>query len=206
MPRLVAGGLIFAGLLAGAAPAPAAESLDGWGGLKFGMSPDQARSVPGLSFGRFGAKNLMNQNAGAMGANKGTLINGITYTMDLFFNAYEALNEISMQNQKTISMADCQDRFLILLGQQEKSYGAFLPVYPEQKKNDQAELPISIEWKTSPGASRYQLATVFMPEETAYVWDARKVFGNRFVDAAAVWSAPHDDAQAVCLTELDYKG
>jgi hypothetical protein len=204
--RLRAGFLIAAAFLAGAGPAMSEPSLDGWGGLKFGMSPAQARAVPGLSFGRFGAKNLMNQNAGAMGANKGTLINGITYTMDLFFNAYEALNEISMQNQKTISMADCRDRFLILLGQQEKSYGAFLPVYPEQKKNDQAELPISIEWKTSQGMSRYQLATVFMPEETAYVWDARKVFGNRFVDAAAVWSAPHDDAQAVCLTELDYKG
>jgi hypothetical protein len=207
--RVFAGFLIFAGLLAAAAPARSAPnlavSLDGWGAFKFGMSPTQARAVPGQRFGRYGAKNLLDQMAGAMASKTGAVINGISYTLDLYFNSFQALNEISLQNEKTLSQSDCQDRFLLLLGQLEKTYGPFLPVYPEQKKNDQALLPISVEWKNSPGASRYQLATVYLNEETAYAWDARKVFGRRFVDAAAVWSAAHDDDQAVCLTALDYK-
>ena len=204
--RPVAGFLIFAALLAGAAPARGAPGLEGWGAFKFGMSPDQARAVPGQSFGRYGAKNLLDQMAGAMASKKPEVIFGVSYTLDLYFNSFQALNEISLQNEKTLSQSDCQDRFLLLLGQLEKTYGPFLPVYPEQKKNDQALLPISVEWKNSPGASRYQLATVYLNEETAYVWNARKVFGGRFMDAAVVWSAAHDDDQAVCLTALDYKG
>ena len=35
---------------------------------------------------------------------------------------------------------------------------------------------------------------------------ARKLFDTRYVDVSAVWSAPHDDDQAVCLTQLDFTG
>ena len=195
---------LAAGFLILAAPAWA-QSLDGWGALKFGMSPEQARAQKGFTFGVFGAKNIMNENHGAMASKKPVLVNGIPYSMDIYFNAFEAMNEISMWNEKTVSQADCQDRFIILLGQIEKTYGKLAPVFPEKKKIDQDTLPMSVEWKNAPGASRYQLATVFMPSETAYVWDARRLFGGRYVDAAAVWSAPHDDDQAVCLTELDFK-
>ena len=34
---------------------------------------------------------------------------------------------------------------------------------------------------------------------------SRKEIGGRYVDAAAVWSAPKDDSQAACLTELTFK-
>ena len=64
---------------------------------------------------------------------------------------------------------------------------------------------MSIEWKNSRGASRYQLTTVFLSDETARVWSARKPLGDRYLDAAAAWSAGQGDSKAVCLTELGYK-
>ena len=76
-----------------------------------------------------------------------------------------------------------------MLAQTEKTYGTLSPVYPQQKKNDADPLPMSIEWKNGPGASRYQLTTVFLSDETAHVWNARKPVGARYLDAAAVWSA-----------------
>jgi len=205
MPRAFPGACLGVCLLAGAAPAWGADTLDGWSAFKFGMSPGQARAVPGQVFGRFSGKNILNQNSGAMASKKPAIVYGVPYTFDLLFNAFETLNRISMWNETTTTRADCETRFLTLMPQLEKTYGAFLPVYPQQKKNDQDQLPIAVEWKSTMGASRYQLATVYMGEETASVWNARRVFGGRFVDAVAIWSAAKDDAQAVCLTELDFK-
>ncbi|HWY63114.1 MAG TPA: hypothetical protein VNW15_14525 [Rhizomicrobium sp.] len=205
MPRSVSGFSLVIVLLASAAPARGADALNGWGDFRFGMSPEQARAVPGQAFGRFSAKNILNQNDGAMASKKPAMLYGIPYTFDLLFNAFQALNRISMWNENTISRAECETRFLTLVPQLEKSYGALLPVYPERKKNNQDQLPISLEWKNTAGASRYQLATVYMGGETAYVWNARKVFDRGYVDAAAVWSAPQEDSQAVCLMELDFK-
>jgi hypothetical protein len=203
MPRL--GSWIAALVLAGAAPATAAQSLDGFGLFKFGMSPDQARAVPGASFGRYSPKNILNMDVGAMASKIRANVYGVSYTYDVFFNSFQALNGISLTNEKTTSRSDCETGFLTLLSQLEKTYGKFLPVYPQQKKNDQDQLPISVAWKGSRGASGYQLATVFLNEETAYVWNARLVMGSRYVDAATAWSAPQDGDQAVCLSEIDFK-
>ena len=205
MLRPIPGLLLLVGV-AGAAPALSAPALDGWGAFKFGFSPDQARAVPGLSFGRYSAKDLLERNVGAMASKKPVAVYGVSYSLDLFFNSFQALNQISLQNEKTTIRADCETTFLTLLSQLEKTYGKFSPVFPEEKKNDQAQLPISVEWKASAGASHYQLATAYLNQETAYVWNARLVQGGHFVDAATVWSAPQDDAQAVCLTEIDYQG
>ena len=186
-----------------AASAASAQTLEGWGALKFGMSPDQARAVPGLAFGRYTHKDLLERNLGAMASKKPALIGGVPYNFNLFFNAYSALYEIGMWSEKNSSHADCQAAFLALLGGLEKNYGAFAPVYPVRKKNDQDQLPMSIEWIGTP--PHYHLATVYMDQETAYVWNGRKSFGERYVDASTVWSAPDDDAQSVCLTEIDFK-
>jgi hypothetical protein len=195
--------LAAAMLLTGAA---GAQGLDGWQGFKFGMGPDQARKVPGFEFGRYSRKNLMDENQGAMASKKPALINGVPYKFDLWFNAFEHLYEINLQNQKTTSRAACEATFLAALATSEKTYGEFAPVYSERKKNDQDVMPLSIEWRAS-GKSRYQLATAYLGLETASVWDARKVYGpRRYLDIAAVWSAGRDDAQAVCLTQLDYRG
>jgi len=181
------------------------QSLDGWQGFKFGMGPDQVRKVPGFEFGRYSKKNLLDQNQGAMASKKPTAINGVPYKFDVWFNAFEALYEILFQNEQTTTRAECEAGFLKLLADNEKSYGEFKPVYDERKKNDQDTVPIAIEWRKSDGPSHYQLATAYLGLETASVWDARKNYGRRYLDLAAIWSAGRDDAKAVCLTQIDYR-
>jgi hypothetical protein len=205
MPHSLAGAFIFLAFLASAAPARSAQTLEGFGIFKFGLSPSQARALPGQSFGRYAAKNLLNQDSGAMASKISAKIYGVSYNFDLFFNSHQALNEISLANEITTSQGDCEIRFLTLLAQLEKSYGGLSPVYPQQKKNDQDLLPILVVWKSGAGASRYQLATVFLNDETAYVWNARKVLGARYLDAATFWSGGQDDDKAVCLTQIDFK-
>ena len=121
------------------------------------------------------------------------------------FGSVMATGDISVENEKTTSQADCESSFVNMLARLEKTYGTLSPVYPQQKKNDSDVLPMSIEWKNSRGASRYQLTTVFLSGETARVWDARKTLGGRYLDAVAAWSAGQGDQKAVCLTQLGYK-
>jgi hypothetical protein len=204
MPRPVCFFALCAVLVIGAAPAFSAPALDGFGAFKFGMSPGQARAVPGQIFGAFSAKNLLEENVGSMASKKPAMVYGASYSFDLFFNSFQALREVSLQNQKITARADCENTFLTLLSQLEKTYGKLSPVYPQRKKDDQAQVPISVAWTSRAGASRYQLATVYLAQETAYVWNARVLINGRYVDAATVWSAPQNDAQADCLTEIEF--
>lgn len=119
--------------------------------------------------------------------------------------AMAAIETIISQNEVTTSQAGCERSFVNMLADVEKTYGSLSPVYPQQKRNDSDPLPMSIEWKNSRGASRYQLTTVFLSDETAHVWNARKPLGALYLDAAAVWSAGGSDKKAVCLTQLDYR-
>ena len=202
----LAASLISSAVLAQTQSQSLPQNLDGWQGFKFGMGPDQARKVPGFEFGRYSRKNLLDQNQGAMAAKTPATINGVPYKFDLWFNAFESLYQILMQNEKTTSRAECEANFLKLLATSEKSYGEFKPVYDERKKNDQDTVPIAIEWKKSEGAnSQYQLATAYLGLETASVWDARRTYGRRYLDLAAMWSAGREDSQAVCLMQLDFR-
>ena len=176
MPRSVPGIVMVAGFLAMTVSATPAQTLEGWGGLRFGMTPDQARAVPGLVFGKFAAKDLLERNLGSMGSEKPALIGGVPFNFNLFFNAYSALYEIGLWNEKTSSHADCQTAFLALLGGFEKNYGAFAPVYPARPKKDQDQLPMSIEQIGTP--PHYHLATVYLNQETATVWNGRKNAGR----------------------------
>ncbi len=190
------------------AGAPAsAQTLDGWQGFKFGLSPDQARKVPGFQFGRYSRKNLMDQNQGAMASTKPVIINGMGFKFDLWFNAFERLYEIALQNQKITTRAECEIGFISLLATQEKAYGEFKPVYTARKAREGDQMPLAIEWRKAGGPSQYQLATAYMGFETASVWNARKVYDARhYLDIAAMWSAGSKTTQAVCLTQIDYRG
>jgi hypothetical protein len=203
MPRRA---FLFA-LFFAAAPAAAQniQSLDGWGAFRFGMSPDQARAVPGTEFGRYSRKDILQRDNGAMASKKPALMNGVAYNFNLYFNAFDRLYEVGLWHETTTSQADCESRFLALLDALERSYGKFAPLYPQKVRNDQDQLPMTITWKNGLGGSRYQQATVYMSAETAYVWEARKSFDSHYVDAAAVWSAESESANAVCLTEIDVR-
>jgi hypothetical protein len=150
---------IFAIALLGTAPVLAATPLDGWNGYKFGLSPDAARAVPGMVFGPYSAKNLMNEDKGAMAAKKDVSLYSFAWTLDLFFNAGQKLDAINLENERKFSRQDCEKNFLTVLTQLEKSYGALTAVNPERKRNDADTPPTSLEWRMW-GASRYQFATV----------------------------------------------
>ena len=208
MPRASLSAVILAGLAMMSLPVTpvlAAQALDGWNGYKFGLSPDAARAVPGMSFGPYSAKNLMNEDVGAMAAQKDALLNGRAYKLNLFFNAAQKLNEISLENQVAASRLDCEKLFLDLMTLLEKTYGGFLAVNPQRQRSDADTPPVSLVWKKQ-GASSYQLSTVFLDGETASAWKARHVQGGNYADIAATWSGKTDDTQAPCLTDIDFNG
>jgi hypothetical protein len=203
MPRLFLISAIVTALLA--TPALCAQALDGWGAYKFGMSPDAARAVPGMTFGPYSPKNIWNENKGAMGAKKQPTLYGQPYAFNLFFDANEKLNEITLENEKKSSQADCGKAFLTLLAQLEKPYGSFSAVNPQRKRNDSDTPPTSLEWRAQ-GASHYEFAAVSFVDEYAFVWKARKTMGANYVDLSAAWSAGATDPSAPCITAIDYSG
>jgi hypothetical protein len=194
--------LAFSVLIA-ATPVLAATTLDGWGAYKFGMTPDAARAVPGQSFGPYSAKNIWNENKGSMGAKTHPLINGVSYDLNLYFDDASRLNGITLESEKQSSLGECGLAFLTLLGQQEKTYGGFAAAEPERKRLDTDTPPTSVEWKTQ-GASKYELATVTLPDEYAYAWKARKIAGGAYLDVYATWSAKPGDKSAACVSGLEY--
>jgi hypothetical protein len=196
---------IFASLaLLLATPALAAQAIDGWNGYKFGMSPDAARAVPGISFGPYSSKNLMNEDVGAM-SSKMAMLNGRAYTLDLFFNAAQKLNRAYLENQITAARPECEKRFLDLVTLMEKSYGRFLAVNPQRRRSSADTPQVSLVWNKQ-GANSYELATIFLNGETASAWRARNGQGGKYVDIAATWSGKTDDARSACVTSLDFNG
>src|SRR5580693_311748 len=123
MPHSASGFLIFVGLLAGIGPATAAQSLDGCGVFKFGMSPAQVRAIAGQSFGRYAPNSQSGQDIGVMGSKNDAEVYGIPYSFTLFFNRLshtgvkgvhgelilpQTLSEISLENEKVTSKPDCE--------------------------------------------------------------------------------------------------
>ena len=194
---------LAAAFVAATLPAFALETLDGWGGYKFGITPDQVRAVPGQSFGEYRVAKIDDENVGSMAAQKSATINGISYTLVVHFRPLLRLSNISLTNQTKGSRPDCEKRFLNLLSQVEKRYGGFSAVDPQHPQDAQDQIPSLLVWKNQ-AASRYQLSTIPRGDETAYVWEARKSDGPRYVDIAATWIAKDDETAITCLMDINY--
>ena len=192
--------------LLGIAPVLAAEPLDGWGGYRFGMSPDQARAVPGQIFGPYSPKNMWNENKGAMGAKKDSMLYGQPWALNLYFDAYSRMNGLSLENEKKTSTRDaCEQNFLSVLAQLEKAYGALAPVNPQRKWTASDTPPTQLDWRAQ-GASHYQFAAVSYADEYGFAWKARKTVNGNYVDLAATWSGKPDDKANPCITDITYQG
>lgn len=118
-------------LLAAAGPATAQNKLNGWGQFKFGMMPEQARAVPGVSWPR-----AANANAGAsasasdpaaitMDSLPMTSEYGPDTHVSLTFNPDRKLREIRLFFTDTQSAADCEKAFLKTLASFDAKVGAF---------------------------------------------------------------------------------
>jgi hypothetical protein len=193
----------FALLLA--TPALATAPIDGWNSYKFGMSPGAARAVPGVAFGPYSPKNMMDENVGTMAAKGTVLVNGRGYSLDLYFDASQKLNRAYLENQLKALRPDCERRFLDLVTVMEKNYGRFLAVNPQRKRSDADTPPVALEWRKV-GADSYQLSTIYLSGETASAWKARNVLGGNYMDISATWSGKTDDARNDCVTTLDFNG
>jgi hypothetical protein len=197
-------------LAVGMPQALAAQAIDGWGGYKFGQSPDQARAVPGQIFGPYSARNLWNENKGAMGAKKDSQLYGQPWALNLFFDAYSKLNGLSLENEKKTTSRDaCEQNFLSVLAELEKTYGALAAVNPQRKWVATDTPPTQLDWR-SQGASHYQFAAISFADEYGFAWKARKSQGGNqganYVELSATWSGKPDDKANPCITDINFQG
>jgi len=108
-------------LLAASGPAIAQSKLDGWGQFKFGMTPDEARGVPGMSW-KPGAKAA---TVTAMESLPMTSEYGPDTHVALAFNPDQKLREIRLFFTDMQSATDCEKAFQKTLTSFGAKYGAF---------------------------------------------------------------------------------
>jgi hypothetical protein len=101
----------------------AKHTLDGWGQFKFGMTPDQAHAVPGVSWPR--ATNANAPTVVTMDSLPMTSEYGPDTHVSLAFNPDQKLREIRLFFKDTQSAADCEKNFLKTLASFDAKVGAF---------------------------------------------------------------------------------
>jgi len=114
-------------LLAAAGPATAQNKLEGWGQFKFGMTPDQARAVPGMSWGK-----SVNTSAPVKASIPAMMFSAPTTSeygpdthVTLAFNADQKLFQIRLYFTDTQPAADCEKAFQKTLAKFDAKVGAF---------------------------------------------------------------------------------
>ena len=111
------------------APARAQNRVDGWGSFKFGMTPEQARAVPGMSWRPGGNASVPVNNS--VPVIMLSLPMTSEYAPDtrvmLAFNADRKLRQIKLFFTDTQSAADCEKAFVNGLARFDAKYGAFTP-------------------------------------------------------------------------------
>ena len=114
--------LIVTSCLLAAGAATAQSKLDGWGQFKFGMTPDEARGVPGASWKPAADKKAP---VTAMESLPMTSDYGPDTHVALAFNADQKLREIRLYFNDAQSPADCEKAFQKTVTDFDKKYGAF---------------------------------------------------------------------------------
>src|SRR5215475_14540034 len=118
--------LLLLVLLGLCAPA-SAETLDGWDKLKFGMTPDQVRAVPGMSWNDLvklpvpGGISTMDTKAVVTG------LAGEKFTVRLTFDGASKLNGIDLVSVRSLEEKPCRALTHKLVAGGELAYGPFMP-------------------------------------------------------------------------------
>jgi hypothetical protein len=136
--------------------APAIETtLRGWGDYRFGMTPDQTRALPGISWSEL--KSLPDGSIQYMNALAATRIEGHDFQVGVYFDQDKKLKSISFTEVGTARpSSECERAFQDLLRTFETRYGSFSP----QLKPGDAIGPSIIEWRPLPGGtSKYYVLT-----------------------------------------------
>jgi hypothetical protein len=121
--------VITVALLAMSPLADAAQgtSISGWRNYKFGMTPKQARSVPGVKWKPLKITDVVIVEVGTMEATTPVYVFGSSLKLELVFDP-DKLNGIKLSNKTSAtSRSECVDSYEALLLDVEKEYGIFAP-------------------------------------------------------------------------------
>jgi hypothetical protein len=185
-------------LLLAAAPASASDTaLDGWRDLHFGMSMDQARLLPGMTWDTLqtppGSISILPSSSEVSDF-------GQTFRLRLFFGANVGLEGISLDHSDDLEPQDCLANYETLLSALEKRYGAFVPRQPIAPLGMRASV-------ASLGATQYAIRiTPNGSGGTILNAQTRHAFGTRAVEAAMFGMDSGRFGKPFCGLRLIFQG
>jgi hypothetical protein len=206
-------GCLLAVWLSGSVPSSvhAAETaLEGWDQYKFGMTPDQVRAIPGITWDEPKANSYpptasQPQNnpqilppnefiASTMRSSSAVNKYGFEFSVTALFDAQMTLNEIYSQHySEGQSPEECEQQFQKLLEVFEMRYGAFVPGYNPVEHDQRGNADVTAVWRDLLGAkSRYAFLTfekrrVGTDKDVSYAAGAIHVFGPSSVQVSFVY-------------------
>jgi hypothetical protein len=167
--------------LAAPSQAQAAESLNGWGPFKFGMTPDRARALPapGQAWKYTPPYHFpMSDNVSILSSEGPVTAFGDEFVRaGMSFETGKGLTSIYLHGEKKVPAEDCEKSFQALVTNLEARYGSFVPGYRLFEGAAVRQIPGS--------KSQYQYASGAFNGVTEWL-DARRVIGGRYLDVSAV--------------------
>jgi len=185
--------LVSLALLSFAAPA-SAETLDGWDKLKFGMTPDQVRAVPGITWNELvklpvpGGLSTMDSKAPVLGVAREK------FDVRLTFNGAAKLTNIDLVSSRGLEQKPCNALTHKLVAGAEQTYGPFAP----DRKQIQSDTP-DIVYENAGSKSRLMVQAGDSPDTgVTVIANTRHAVGKAQVLVALNYNAPvkTDDRQA----------
>ncbi len=210
----VAGSLLTAGVLALATVPVRAESpdkLDGWGGLRFGMTVGEAQDVAGRTWAKpeqVDVHTLAGEDAvwTTLGSKDQVDFGGKRFDLKVVFDDKGSLNQIRLTRQEsTDAFAQCDAAFAELLVEGERQFGLFRPVQPahaerrsasKEKETETSDWLNTIEHRhVAQGKSVYEYLltkwrkTRERPWHTYHIENAVRPFSASYVELSGTLSA-----------------
>lgn len=144
-----------------------ATSLEGWGEYKFGMTPEQVRAVPGLSWSDLHRESLGEATSNWIASSNTEQIARRQFGATFYFGSAEGfedpapmLEQMILKNSGTERTADsCEQGFIEVLDDTERGRGRFKPQHPPQAETSDA-LGATAWRRTPDGNSTYEWRTV----------------------------------------------
>ena len=179
--------LIVTSCLLASAAAMAQSKLDGWGQFKFGMTPQEARAVQGMSWKPAADKAAP---VTAMESLPMTSEYGADTHVALAFNADQKLHEIRLYFTGAQSSADCEKAFQKTVTDFDKKYGAFAALGTAEAWSVPGDSGQSLLERTSsqklPGSRSQYWRRSILPNISGLnlETETKRAFGSRAIELA----------------------
>ena len=133
--------------------AESADTLDGWAGLRFGMTVDEARSVADRTWAEPEKANVRTAEGKTVAwtilkSARQVAFAGQAFDLEADFDEKGSLNQIKLSRREPVdAFAACDGAFRKMLAEGERQFGPFRPAQAEKAEGRDAEL--ERETKTS---------------------------------------------------------